>query len=79
VPRAASDSRHQYGDAIDLALDADLDGRVSFFDMLAVSRAVEAVERDHPELVGGMGLYGNRGTAPYVHIDVRGERKRWRG
>jgi uncharacterized protein YcbK (DUF882 family) len=79
VPRAASDSRHQYGDAIDLALDADMDGRVSFFDMLAVSRAVEAVERDHPELVGGMGLYGNRGTAPYVHIDVRGERKRWRG
>lgn len=79
VPRAAGDSRHQYGDAIDLALDADLDGRVSFFDILAVSRAVEAVERDHPELVGGMGLYGNRGTAPYVHIDVRGERKRWRG
>lgn len=79
VPRAASDSRHQYGDAIDLALDADQDGRVSFFDILAVARAVEAVELEHPELVGGMGVYGNRGNAPYVHIDVRGERKRWRG
>lgn len=79
VPRAASDSRHQYGDAVDLALDADQDGRVSYFDILALSRAVDLVERDYPELVGGMGVYGNRGTAPYVHIDVRGERKRWRG
>ncbi len=79
VPRAASDSRHQYGDAIDLSLDADGDGRVSYFDILAVARAVELVERDHPSLVGGMGVYGNRSNAPYVHIDVRGERKRWRG
>ena len=79
VPRAASDSRHQYGDAIDLAVDADGDGRVSYFDILAIARAVDVVERDHPELVGGMGVYGNHGNAPYVHIDVRGERKRWRG
>jgi uncharacterized protein YcbK (DUF882 family) len=79
VPRAASDSRHQYGDAIDLALDADGDGRVSYFDVLAVAKAVERVEADYPGLVGGLGVYGNRGNAPYVHIDVRGERKRWRG
>ncbi len=79
VPRAASDSRHQYGDAVDIALDADGDGRVSYFDILAIARAVELVERDHPELIGGMGVYGNRGNHPYVHIDVRGERKRWRG
>jgi uncharacterized protein YcbK (DUF882 family) len=79
VPRAASDSRHQYGDAIDLSLDADGDGRVSYFDILAVARAVDRVEADHPELVRGLGVYGNRGNSPYVHIDVRGERKRWRG
>ena len=79
VPRAATDSRHQYGDAVDLALDADLDGRVSYFDILAIARAVEAVERDYPQFVGGLGVYGNRGNAPYVHIDARGERKRWRG
>ncbi|MDA1080885.1 MAG: DUF882 domain-containing protein [Gemmatimonadetes bacterium] len=79
VPRAASDSRHQYGDAIDLAIDADGDGRVSYFDILAIARAVELVERDYPGLVGGMGVYGNRSNVPYVHIDVRGERKRWRG
>jgi uncharacterized protein YcbK (DUF882 family) len=79
VPRAASDSRHQYGDAADLAIDVDQNGKVSYFDVLAVARAVELVERDHPELVGGLGIYGNHGTSPYVHIDVRGQRKRWRG
>ena len=79
VPRAASDSRHQYGDAADLAIDADGDGKVTYLDGLAVARAVELVERDHPELVGGLGLYGNRGTAAYVHIDVRGKRSRWSG
>jgi uncharacterized protein YcbK (DUF882 family) len=79
VPRAASDSRHQYGDAADLAIDADGDGRVTYLDGLAVAHAVDMVERDHPELAGGLGVYGNRGTGAYVHIDVRGERKRWRG
>jgi len=78
VPRAASDSRHQYGDAADLAIDADGDGRVSYLDGIAVAHAVDMVERDHPELTGGLGIYGNRGGAAYVHIDVRGARKRWR-
>ena len=79
VPRAASDSRHQYGDAVDLAIDVDEDGRITYLDALAVSRFIDLVERDFPRLVGGTGLYGNRGTSPYVHMDVRGERKRWRG
>ena len=79
VPRAAGDSRHQYGDAADLAIDVDGDGRVTFADAIAVARSVERVEHRHPELVGGLGLYGNRGTSPYVHIDVRGKPSRWRG
>lgn len=79
VPRAAGDSRHQYGDAADLAIDVDGDGRVTFADAVAVARAVERVEQRHPNLVGGLGLYGNRGTSPYVHIDVRGKPSRWRG
>ena len=79
VPRAAGDSRHQYGDAADLAIDADGDGKVTFSDGIAVAHAVEMVERDYPELVGGLGIYGNRGGAAYVHIDVRGTKKRWRG
>ena len=79
VPRAASDSRHQYGDAADLAIDVDGDGRITYMDATAVARAVERVERRYPNLVGGLGLYGNRGTSPYVHIDVRGKPSRWRG
>lgn len=77
VPRAASDSRHQYGDAADIAVDANEDGRVTWADVSLIGRAVEAVERAHPELAGGLGQYGGR--APYAHIDVRGQRVRWRG
>jgi uncharacterized protein YcbK (DUF882 family) len=78
VQRAARDSRHQYGDAADIAIDGNGDGRISFADTRIVAKAVEAVEQAHPDLVGGMGLY-NRGTASYVHIDARGKRARWRG
>lgn len=76
VPRAASDSRHQYGDAADIAVDANGDGRVTWVDVTLIGRAVDAVERRYPELVGGLGLY--TGGSPYAHIDVRGTRARWR-
>lgn len=79
VPRAARDSRHQYGDAADLAIDADGDGRVTWRDGMLVSLQVEQVERDFPEYAGGLGLYGNQNGAPYVHIDVRGKKVRWKG
>jgi hypothetical protein len=80
VPRAARDSRHQYGDAVDVAIDADGDGRLTARDTRAVARAVEAVEKKYPDLVGGMGVYTGRSYShPYVHIDARGERVRWHG
>jgi hypothetical protein len=80
VQRAARDSRHQYGDAADVAIDANFDGRFSREDSRLVADAVERVERAHPELVGGMGLYlSSRYTHSYVHIDARGRRARWRG
>jgi len=78
VKRAARDSRHQYGDAADIAIDSNGDGKLTFGDTRLVARAVELVEQEHPDLVGGMGLY-NRGGASYVHIDARGRRARWRG
>lgn len=78
VSRAARDSRHQYGDAADIAIDGNGDGRITVADTRLMARAVEQVELKHPDLVGGMGLY-NRGGASYVHIDVRGKRARWRG
>lgn len=79
VPRAARDSRHQFGDAADLAIDADGDGRVTLRDGMLVSLQVEQVERDFPQYIGGLGVYGNQTGAPYVHIDVRGKRARWKG
>lgn len=80
VRRAARDSRHQYGDAADVAIDVDGDGRVTTADVRLVAVAVEMVEQEHPELAGGLGVYtGRRYNAPYLHIDARGRRARWRG
>ncbi len=80
VSSAASDSRHQYGDAIDVAIDADGDGRLTVRDTKLVTEAVDRVETQHPDLIGGVGTYtGRRYKQPFVHIDARGTRARWRG
>jgi uncharacterized protein YcbK (DUF882 family) len=80
VKRSAKDSRHTYGDAADVAVDANFDGRFTVVDSKLVALAVELVEKDHPELRGGLGLYTSRRyRTPYVHIDARGRRARWRG
>ena len=83
----AKDSRHQYGDAADIFVDSDgdgrmddlnHDGRVNSRDAKVLIESVERVERDHPELVGGAGLYrATRSHGPFVHVDVRGNRARW--
>lgn len=83
----ASDSRHQYGDAADIFVDnnsdgrmddLNRDGRVDTRDAQVIVEAVERVERSHPELVGGAGLYrATRAHGPFAHIDVRGHRARW--
>jgi uncharacterized protein YcbK (DUF882 family) len=80
-------SRHQFGDAADLIIDANRDGRmddlnhdgrVDFEDTRVVERAVQLVEHRHPDLVGGLGLYHETGpSGPFVHIDVRGTKARW--
>ena len=83
----ARDSRHQYGDAADIFIDSnndgrmdDLnrDGRINMADTRVVLAAVERVEREYPDLVGGTGLYHSTGAhGPFAHIDVRGSRARW--
>jgi len=78
VPRAAGDSRHQYGDAADVSVDANRDGRIDRKDVRLIELAVEIVERKYPDLVGGLGIY-SLGSASYAHIDARGKRARWRG
>jgi uncharacterized protein YcbK (DUF882 family) len=80
VRLAARDSRHQYGDAADVVVDANGNGRIDWSDHRLVVAAVDAVERSHPDLVGGLGVYTSRRySRPYVHIDARGRRSRWRG
>ncbi len=80
VEGSARDSRHLYGDAADVAIDADGDGKLTIFDAYRVEQAVDWVERLHPDLAGGLGVYSSRRfSTPYCHIDARGERKRWRG
>jgi uncharacterized protein YcbK (DUF882 family) len=83
----ARDSRHQFGDAADVIIDNDgnermddlnHDGRVNFADARVILAAVERVERQYPDLVGGVGLYHSSGPhGPFAHIDVRGNRARW--
>ena len=83
----ARDSRHQFGDAADIYIDSngdgrmdDLnrDGRVNVRDTRVILAAVERVESKYPDLVGGTGLYHATGAhGPFAHIDVRGEKARW--
>jgi len=80
-------SRHQFGDAADLIIDADRDGRMDDLngdrrrdlrDLNAIGAAVAAVEKRYPELVGGLGTYAALGpSGPFAHIDVRGTSARW--
>jgi uncharacterized protein YcbK (DUF882 family) len=84
---SARDSRHQFGDAADVFVDqqgngkmSDLNGdhKVNFADVKMILDAVERVEARYPELVGGTGLYAYSGrSGPFAHIDVRGTRARW--
>jgi uncharacterized protein YcbK (DUF882 family) len=83
----ASDSRHQYGDAADVFVDnnsdgrmddLNRDGRVDTRDARILLESVERVEARHPELIGGAGLYrATRVHGPFVHVDARGTRARW--
>ena len=80
IRRAARDSQHQYGDAADVAIDANGDGKYTAMDSRMVGLAVEIVELKHPDLVGGLGIYtSGHARTTYVHIDARGKRARWRG
>jgi uncharacterized protein YcbK (DUF882 family) len=85
----ARDSRHQYGDAADVFVDGDGngrmddlngDGRVTRADATFLVKAFERVEQRYPDLVGGVAPYkATRAHGPFVHVDVRGERARWGG
>ena len=85
----ANMSRHMFGDGADIYIDNDgngnmddinRDGRIDIGDARFMLEAVERVERRHPELVGGAGVYiACCGHGPFIHIDTRGYRARWTG
>jgi uncharacterized protein YcbK (DUF882 family) len=76
VEGSAFNSRHQYGDALDVAFDTDGDGRFTSFDAQVAAAMAEMVEKRRHDLVGGLGRYTST-ASPYVHIDVRGKKARW--
>lgn len=81
------DSRHIYGDAADVFVDADGDsvmddldgdGKVSVEDARWLLTLIDGIETDHPGLVGGLSAYpAAEDHGPFVHVDVRGRRARW--
>jgi hypothetical protein len=83
----ARNSRHMYGDAADIYVDADgdgrmddldRDGRVTVRDARWLAGLAARVENRYPEMSGGIGVY--RATAvhgPFVHVDTRGTPARW--
>lgn len=83
----ARSSRHQYGDAVDLIIDdngdgrmddLDRNGRLDLGDTRPIVLAIARVDAAHPELRGGLGTYTAVGpSGPFVHIDVRGTSARW--
>ena len=80
-------SRHMYGDAMDIYIDNDGDGRmddldrngrVDFADAQVLAAAADRVEKKYPTLIGGIGTYRATGAhAGFVHVDTRGFRARW--
>lgn len=80
-------SRHMYGDAADVFVDNDRNnmiddlngnGRADVGDSRIIRDAADRVERNRPELIGGVGVYvAASGHGPFTHIDTRGYRARW--
>jgi hypothetical protein len=84
-----ANSRHMYGDAADVFVDNNHDGRMDDLnrdgrsnakDARIFARIVEELERDLKGTVpvGGMGMYGNTHShGPFIHVDARGSVARW--
>ena len=83
----AKDSQHMYGNAADVFVDGngdgrmdDLnrDGRVNRADAQWLLALAERVEAAQPGLVGGLSAYKpTKAHGPFLHVDVRGVRARW--
>ena len=89
IGNTTSYSRHAYGDAADVFVDLngdgrmddlDGDGRTSSTDARLIYDEVDRLSTDGRflPLVGGLGLYGPKPhRGPFVHLDTRGHKARW--
>ena len=84
-------SRHSYGDAADVFVDKDGDGRMDdingdgksdLADALVIYGMLDELSADswYQQFEGGLGLYPpNPRFGPMVHMDTRGGKVRWKG
>jgi len=82
-------SRHIFGDAADVFVDADGNGRMddisgdghsNYGDAVLLQTVIEDMvdETWYQPFVGGLGVYGARPhRGPFIHVDTRGYRARW--
>ena len=83
-------SRHVYGDAADIFVDNDgnyrmddlnSDGVVNIKDADVMANMIAELNKrsEYKGLIGGMGVYGPKPhRGPFIHIDTRGIKARWR-
>lgn len=77
---SAKKSVHLKGDAIDIyVIDINGDFKFDSEDIKIFEDCNSIVEKKHPELVGSLGTYRNKGyfTKHMIHIDTRGYKKRY--
>lgn len=83
----AKDSQHMYGNAADVFVDGNNDGRMDDLnhdgrfnraDAKWLLALAEHIEADRPALIGGLSAYSpTTAHGPFLHVDVRGVRARW--
>jgi hypothetical protein len=90
IGNKTSFSRHAYGDAADIFIDADGDGtmddldgdgKITIADAQVLANIIDGLygQAWFMPFVGGLGVYGPRAgvRGPFVHVDTRGHRARW--
>lgn len=82
-------SRHVFGDAADIFIDNDNNGRMDditgdgssdLADAMAMAVVIEALadEERYGPFLGGLGIYGPKPhRGPFIHVDTRGYKARW--
>ncbi len=87
IGNRTTSSRHLYGDAADIYIDNNGDGRmddlngdglINRADAKALASLAETLTNDPDWYPGGLSIYGaNAAHGPFVHLDTRGHRSRW--